>query len=98
MEKQKSEFAQDNFSEMYSKLPNLILAFHGCSKETFEQVIAKGQGLAKSENKYICFVRKTIFCRLIPCAKYFLKETAFIRNLAFMKKRIFKSVSRIRIA
>lgn len=52
MEKQKSEFAQDDFSEMYSKLPNLVLAFHGCSKETFEHVIVKRQGLAKSENKY----------------------------------------------
>lgn len=55
MEKQKSEFAQDDFSEMYSKLPNLVLAFHGCSKETFEHVIVKRQGLAKSENNLLPF-------------------------------------------
>ena len=37
---------------MYNKLPNLILGFHGCKKETFENVIYKQEQLKKSENIY----------------------------------------------
>lgn len=37
---------------MYSKLPNLVLGFHGCNKETYENVIFKGQQLKRSENLY----------------------------------------------
>ena len=39
-------------NSMYSKLPNLVLGFHGCSKDTFEAVIQNGQHLKKSENDY----------------------------------------------
>lgn len=37
---------------MYQKLPNLVLGFHGCNKETYENVIFKGQDLKKSLNSY----------------------------------------------
>lgn len=37
---------------MYKKLPNLVLGFHGCNKETYENVIVKGQDLKKSLNSY----------------------------------------------
>ncbi len=37
---------------MYQKLPNLVLGFHGCNKETYENVIYKGQDLKKSLNSY----------------------------------------------
>lgn len=37
---------------MYSKLPNLVFGFHGCNKETFENVILKNEHLKKSENAY----------------------------------------------
>lgn len=37
---------------MYSKLPNLVFGFHGCSRETFENVIFRGQDLEMSQNKY----------------------------------------------
>lgn len=39
-------------NEMYSKLPNLILGFHGCHKEVFDAVIKDGQHLKRSENDY----------------------------------------------
>ena len=39
-------------NSMYSKLPNLVLGFHGCSKDTFDAVIQNGQHLKKSENDY----------------------------------------------
>ena len=37
---------------MYSKLPNLVLGFHGCSIEAYQNVIHKQQNLKKSDNKY----------------------------------------------
>ena len=37
---------------MYSKLPNLIFGFHGCSKDTYEKVLHDHQPLRKSENIY----------------------------------------------
>ena len=37
---------------MYRKLPNLVLAFHGCKKEVFDNIIYKGQQLKKSANSY----------------------------------------------
>lgn len=37
---------------MYSKLPNLVLGFHGCSKDTFERVIHQQEELRRSENAY----------------------------------------------
>lgn len=37
---------------MYSKLPNLMLGFHGCSKETYQAVIFNGAQLHKSTNPY----------------------------------------------
>lgn len=37
---------------MYQKLPNLVLAFHGCDKSVFEEVIYKGGQLKKSQNAY----------------------------------------------
>ena len=39
-------------NEMYSKLPNLILGFHGCGKDTYEKVLYEHQHLKKSENEY----------------------------------------------
>lgn len=37
---------------MYSKLPNLVLAFHGCKRVTFESVVYKGEQLKSSTNTY----------------------------------------------
>ena len=39
-------------NEMYSKLPNLILGFHGRGKDTYEKVLYEHQHLKKSENEY----------------------------------------------
>ncbi len=37
---------------MYSKLPNLVIGFHGCSKEVFSKVILHGEHLKASDNSY----------------------------------------------
>lgn len=37
---------------MYAKLPNLVLGFHGCSSETYKNVLHKHQQLKKSDNTY----------------------------------------------
>lgn len=37
---------------MYSKLPNLIIAFHGCDKTTYKRVLYKHEPLAASRNEY----------------------------------------------
>lgn len=37
---------------MYQKLPNLVLGFHGCNRETFENVIMNGEQLKGSANSY----------------------------------------------
>lgn len=37
---------------MYSKLPNLVLAFHGCDQETADRVFNKAEHLKKSSNTY----------------------------------------------
>ena len=37
---------------MYSKLPNLVIGFHGCNKETFCKVINNGEHLIASCNSY----------------------------------------------
>ena len=36
----------------YAKLPNLVLGFHGCSQETFENVLYKHEQLEQSHNRY----------------------------------------------
>lgn len=37
---------------MYQKLPNLVLGFHGCSKEVFHAVIKEGEDLKYSNNVF----------------------------------------------
>ncbi len=37
---------------MYNKLPNLVLGFHGCHKDTYRNVITKGGSLKASTNTY----------------------------------------------
>lgn len=37
---------------MYSKLPNLVIAFHGCDKQTFDAVVRNGEDLKPSTNEY----------------------------------------------
>ena len=37
---------------MYSKLPNLVLGFHGCDIETYKKVIIDREPLQKSMNNY----------------------------------------------
>lgn len=37
---------------MYSKLPNLIIAFHGCDLTTFENVLYRHEHIAASKNDY----------------------------------------------
>lgn len=37
---------------MYSKLPNLVIAFHGCDKAVFDDVIKSGGQLRPSQNDY----------------------------------------------
>ena len=41
-----------NYNRMYSKLPNLVVGFHGCDEETFNDVIVNGNQLKPSNNKY----------------------------------------------
>lgn len=42
----------NNTAYTYAKLPNLVLGFHGCRQETFENVLYKHQPLAQSMNRY----------------------------------------------
>lgn len=37
---------------MYSKLPHLVLGFHGCDQSTFDQVVLDGKPLRPSKNDY----------------------------------------------
>lgn len=37
---------------MYSKLPNLVLGFHGCDKRTYESVLYRHEDLRPSNNQY----------------------------------------------
>ncbi len=37
---------------MYTKLPNLVFGFHGCSLDTYRNVIFKGEHLKASSNTY----------------------------------------------
>ena len=37
---------------MYSNLPNLIIGFHGCDKNTYENVLYKHEVLRPSHNSY----------------------------------------------
>ena len=37
---------------MYEKLPNLVIGFHGCTKETHERVLTCHEELKASENSY----------------------------------------------
>ncbi|MBR2185804.1 MAG: hypothetical protein IJ857_00535 [Lachnospiraceae bacterium] len=37
---------------MYEKLPNLVIGFHGCSKNAYENVIFNNQPLKASDNSY----------------------------------------------
>lgn len=39
-------------NDMYSKLPNLVLGFHGCNRETYEKVVLNREHLKPSENDY----------------------------------------------
>lgn len=42
----------DNYIGMYEKLPNLVLGFHGCDLNTYDNVLIKHQELKKSANSY----------------------------------------------
>lgn len=37
---------------MYSKLPNLVIGFHGCNKDVFKRVVCNGEHLVASSNSY----------------------------------------------
>ena len=37
---------------MYSKLPNLVLGFHGCDEGAFDKVVRHGSELRPSTNDY----------------------------------------------
>lgn len=37
---------------MYSKLPNLVIGFHGCDQSTFNRILIDGSPMKKSENSY----------------------------------------------
>ena len=39
-------------NDMYAKLPNLVLGFHGCNVDTYELVVQQGKHLKPSENEY----------------------------------------------
>ena len=41
-----------SLNAMYSKLPNMVFGFHGCNKETYENVLINHQQLKISENTY----------------------------------------------
>lgn len=42
----------DNYQKMYSKVPAYILGFHGCNKDTFNEVIYNRKMLKKSNKAY----------------------------------------------
>ena len=42
----------DTSAQAYSKLSNLVLGFHGCSQETYENVLYKHQPLLPSDKDY----------------------------------------------
>lgn len=42
----------NNLNSMYTKLPNLVLGFHGCDEATYNKVIREGEALKESNNKY----------------------------------------------
>ena len=37
---------------MYSILPNLVIAFHGCDEETYQKVMYGNEKLMSSNNSY----------------------------------------------
>lgn len=37
---------------MYQKLPNLVIGFHGCTKEVFNAVVLQGNQMKSSNNEY----------------------------------------------
>lgn len=39
-------------NELYSKLPNLVLGFHGCDETTFHKVMHESEQLKPSKNSY----------------------------------------------
>ena len=41
-----------SLNAMYSKLSNMVFGFHGCDKETFDNVLYKHQQLKISDNAY----------------------------------------------
>ncbi len=43
---------KEKLNTMYAKLPNLVIGFHGCSQETYTNVLYNNQQLKKSDNKY----------------------------------------------
>ena len=43
---------QDNYGKMYAKVPAYIYGFHGCHKDTYENVLFNGDSLPMSDNVY----------------------------------------------
>ena len=39
-------------NSVYDKLPNLVLGFHGCNEETWNNVLHRHENLKRSENSY----------------------------------------------
>ncbi len=68
---------------MYSKLPNLVIGFHGCNKEVYEKVILNGEQLKASENTddwlgHGIYFGEQIIERAEACAKRRHKENAAV--------------------
>ena len=61
---------------MYSNLPNLILAFHGCDEKTFENVLYNHEGLLPSNNSYDWLGNGIYFWVNPNCIKGYFKPLA----------------------
>ena len=69
---------QNSFDcRIYQKLPQIVLGFHGCDKNTFKNVIIKGQHLKNSNNNYDWLGHGIYFW-----------ENSYVRALDWAKKYI----------
>ncbi len=80
-------------NELYSKLPNLVLGFHGCTKTTYEKVLNQLEALKPSDNSYDWLGHGTY---MILLEEFLLRVKLYIPVRRLLKKRIFRFVLLIR--
>ncbi|MCC8028629.1 MAG: hypothetical protein LIO75_02320 [Lachnospiraceae bacterium] len=94
---------------MYKKLPHLVLGFHGCRQDIFENVIYHGERLKASSNAYDWLGHGIYFWEQNYQRAYewagnryadqaaSLKENVCIRDLNFSRRLMFNYVYAIQI-